>query len=115
MDDSKYNGATHIAEIMGAVMRPASSPDSEMLNVVAEFSLQLTSYQQMIINRLQLLIHHPDVPDEQKEMIKAFIPQYQKLKRYHDSMAYIHRTIEAMSLRKFWSNESMKGQVLKNQ
>lgn len=109
------HGATQIADIMSNVLRPVSSPDSEMLTVVAEFSLQLTAYQQMTINRLQMLVFDSRVPEDQKQMIEAFVPQYQRLKRYHDSMAYINRTIEAMSLRKFWNDQSMKGQVLKNQ
>lgn len=115
MTELQQNGAMKIGEMMAELMRPASSPDHEILTVVAKYSLQLSPDQQRILNRLQMLALDTRIPKEQKKMLDTFVGEYQVLKRYHDTMRYIDRTVEAMALRRFWSADAMRGQVIKQQ
>jgi len=115
MEVNQENGAMKIGEMMAELMRPASSPDHEILTVVAKYSLQLSPDQQRILNRLQMVALDTRVPVIQRQMLDTFVSEYQVLKRYHDTMRYIDRTVEAMALRRFWSQNSMHGQVIKQQ
>jgi len=108
-------GSEEIAEILSTVFRPADNPDESTLRLVAEYSLQLSLRQQFILNRLEILSLDNRIPNNEREKLEKFIANFQKLKRYNETLRYIGQTIEALSLRKFWSMDAMKGQVLKQQ
>jgi len=105
------NAAIKIADDMARFMKPASSSDAEILNTTARYSLQIRPDQHLILNRLEMLIHHPLMPNSGKDAIRAFIPIYQEMKRYHDSMPFIGRAIEAISLKKAWDMGAITGNI----
>jgi len=111
MEKTEKNKALEVADIMAQVMEPQQSEDHEILSIVAQYSLQLRSDQQMVLTKLLILAQNPDVPIEQKKIIQSFVDNYQSFKRYHDTLPYIGKTVEALSLRRFWSNTSMQGIV----
>lgn len=102
-----------VAELMATFLRPSASSDEETLRMVAQYSLQISPRQQMTINRLQMLAMDPKVPQFERERVVAFIRSWMETKRYHDTMPFIGRTVDALSLRRFWSQDSMKGSVIK--
>lgn len=106
------NASAAISDIMAKFMRPATSTEAEILEVVARYSLQIRPDQHLILNRLQMLCFNPNVPESAKQAIEAFIPLYQDMKRYHDTLNYIGRTIEALSLKKFIEAKSIQGQIM---
>lgn len=110
MEDVK-NGAMEIAEILSQELVVGSSPDHEILQTIAEYSLQLTVQQQMVLNRLYMLAQDPRVPASFKKDVEKFIPHYKETKRYHDTMQYIGRGVDALALRRFWNHQSMGGNV----
>lgn len=113
MEEEKMNNsALGIAGLMAEHMRPAGSPETEMLDVVAKYSLQIRPDQHYVLNRLQMLVHDKRVPENTKQAIEAFIPIYTNMKRYHDTLPFIGRAIEAMSLKKFIEAKSIQGQVM---
>jgi len=107
------NKSMKVAELMAQFLRPSASSDEETLRMVAQYSLQISPRQQMTINRLQMLAMDPKVPLFERERILTFIRSWQETKRYHDTMPFIGRTVDALSLRRFWSQDSMKGSVIK--
>lgn len=106
------NGAIQIADLMAQVMKPASSAEQEILDTVARYSLQITPEQHFVLNRLQVVAVSKPLPELAKRTIEAFIPAYQEMKRYHDTLPFIGRTIEAMSLKRFVETQSIKGNVM---
>lgn len=111
-EEQTTNSALSIADTMAQFMRPASSPETEMLDVVAKYSLQIRPDQHYVLNRLQMLVHDTRVPDTAKQAIEAFVPIYAEMKRYHDTLPFIGRAIEAMSLKKFIEAKSIQGQIM---
>lgn len=109
------NAAMKISELMTSFMRPSVSADREILDLVAQYSLQLSHEQQMILNRLQMVAMDERVPAMQRMMIGEFVEKYQQTKRYHDTMMYIGRAIDSFSLKRFMDNQSIKGQIIKTQ
>lgn len=107
------NGAVKIGDLMANMMKPSASAEAEILGVVAKYSLQLRPDQQLVLNRLVMVTFNNQVPAEQKLAIKAFVIEFCETKRYHDTLEYIGRTVDAMSLRRFMDNQSIKGQVVK--
>jgi len=106
------NSATAIADLMARFMSPAQSTEAEILSVVARYSLQIRPDQHKVLNRLQMLVFNPYLKKEAKQAIEAFVPLYQDMKRYNDTLNYIGRTIEAMSLKKFIEAKSIQGQIM---
>jgi len=113
--NAENNEALKIADIFADALRPSQSADSEILNIVAKYSLQLRLDQQQVITKLLLLTHDSRIPDQARKQIQVFIPDYMTNKRFHDTLPFIGRTVEAMSLRKFWNQDAMKGQIIKTQ
>jgi len=106
------NSATAIADMMAKFMSPAQSTEAEILAVVAEYSLQIRPDQHKVLNRLQMLIFKDTLNDNAKKAILEFVPMYKNLKRYHDTLPFIGRAIEAMSLKKFIEAKSIQGQIM---
>jgi len=106
------NSATAIADLMARFMSPAQSTEAEILSVVAEYSLQIRPDQHKVLNRLQMLVFKSQMNDAGKRAILEFVPMYKNLKRYHDTLPFIGRTIEAMSLKKFIEAKSIQGQIM---
>lgn len=104
-----------IAEMEAKEFNQADSADKEILDVVAKFSLQLRLDQQMVLNVLQMVAIDERVPPIQRKKIDSFVEQYMVLKRHSDSLPFIMRVVESLSLRRFWSQDAMKGQVIKTQ
>jgi len=112
MEETK-NAAAKIADLMSTFMEPVGSSDKEILDTVARYSLQISPEQHLVINRLQLLCLDERVPEKVKRALESFIPQYQEMKRYHDTLPFIGRTIESLSLKRFLDQQSIKGNVTK--
>jgi len=85
-----------------------------ILQIIAEYSLQLGQRQQLVLNRIYMLSRDPRVPQSFRDNVLDFIKHYKETKRYHDTMPYIGRGVEALSLRRFWSQNAMHGAVNKN-
>lgn len=111
MEKTEKNKALEVADIMAKVMEPMQSEDHEILSIVAQYSLQLRSDQQMVLTKLLILSDNPHIPEKQKHVIEKFVENYQSFKRFHDTLPYIGKTVEALSLRRFWSTTSMQGIV----
>jgi len=110
----KMNKAIEIAESLTRDLVPASSPDHDILQIIAEYSLQLGQRQQLVLNRIFMLSRDARAPEQFRSDVLAFIQHYKETKRYHDTMPYIGRGVEALSLRRFWSQNGMHGAVNKN-
>lgn len=106
------NSAVAISDLMARFMRPSSSSEAEMIELVARYSLQLRPDQQLVLNRLQMLAYDTRIPKEVKESIEAFVPMFMETKRYHDTINFIGRAIEAFSLKRFIDSKSIQGQVV---
>jgi len=111
MAEKFHNSALAISEMMAKTISAGQSPEAEILAVVADYSLQLTPVQQKILNKLQILALHPKISQHGKDQIKLFVESYMKMKRYHDTLNYVGRTIEALSLKKFIEAKSIQGIV----
>lgn len=111
-EEKQNNAAIAIADTMAQFMRPAGNAETEMLDVVAKYSLQIRPDQHYVLNRLQMLIHDIRLPEHAKQAIEAFVPIYAEMKRYHDTLPFIGRAIEAMSLKKFIEAKSIQGQIM---
>jgi len=113
MDKEKIpNAAIGIADLMGKHFSSNQSAEAEILGIVADYSLQLRPDQQKVLGRLQMLALHPKMSEGGKKQLEAFIQNYKNLKRYHDTLNYVGRTIEALSLKKFIESRSIQGQVI---
>lgn len=113
--NEQYNGAEHIADILSRVMTPQESGDAEILRTVAEYSLQLTPDQQRTMLMLYSFAENEKVPSKERVMIINFLENYKVLKRYHDTLIPMVKLSEGLALKRFWSNESMKANVMKGQ
>lgn len=111
--EEKTNNNIEIGNLMSSMMRPSGSPEAEILDVVAKYSLQLRLDQQFVLNRLTMLAFHPLISNEQKKAIEVFVSVYCDTKRYHDTLEYIGKTVDSMSLRKFMDSQAIKGQIIK--
>lgn len=111
--DSNTNGAIEIGNLMADMMRPAGSADAEILDVVAKYSLQLRLDQQQSLNKLAMEQFNELIPIIERRKIENFVPMYCNLKRYHDTIEYIGKAVDAMSLRRFMDSQAIKGQVIK--
>lgn len=107
------NKSLRVAELMGKMLRPSASSDEETLRMVAQYSLQISPRQQMTINRMQVTAMDERVPLAKRNTITQFLSDWMETKRYHDTMPFIVGTVDSLSLRKFWSNDSMKGNITK--
>lgn len=115
INDSKENKAIEIADIMGRFMKPASSSDEALIRTVAEYALQLTPSQQMVLNKLRIAALNQNMNNAARDAIFAFIPAYERTKRYHDSNYHIIAGLEAVSLKRWVDQRSIQGQVIKAQ
>jgi len=109
------NAAMNIADLMAQFMRPSSSTEREMLDVITEFSLQIRPDQHFALNRIQMLEFDPRIPEIERIKISQFIPMYMRTKRFHDTIPYILKFVDSYALRGFWKDQSIRGQILKNQ
>ena len=107
------NAAERFAEMLGKTFHAGSSPESEMLNIIAKFSLQLTGRQQYRILQYISLAHDEDVPQKTREHILVMLNHYMKYKKHHDTLPIMVRLADAMSLRKFMNG--IDGKVNKMQ
>lgn len=115
MNEREENKAISIADLMGKNLRPAPNSDEALIRTIAEFALQLNPLQQFVLNRLNTEIGaNISVPEDERNKIKIFIPDYERSKRYHDSAFQINEALGAISLKKWLEVGNIKGQVNKN-
>jgi len=112
---SNQSNSNDVSDIMSKVFQPTPSGDHEILEIVAKYSLQVSPRQQFALNRLRIIANDSRVSSEMKQTILDFIEDWQNMKRYHDSLPFIGRTISDMSLRRWVEGGQMKGQVIKTQ
>lgn len=111
MGEKIHNSALAISDMVARTVSAGQSPEAEILGVVADYSLQLSPVQQKILNKLQILALHPELSEHGRKQINSFVENYMKMKRYHDTLNYVGRTIEALSLKKFIEAKSIQGGV----
>lgn len=91
------NLAARIAEDEAMEDEIMRTPERETLDIVAEYSLQISpDILRVLMNLHARIICNPLVPDVQKQHLLDGLAFYRTHKRYHDTMGPLIRIIDAM-------------------
>lgn len=99
------NLALKIAEERAKNTSLMASPEREILDTVAEYSLQFNAEQLEVLHGIFLrIILNKRVPLRERDNVQQFINFVKTNKRYHDTMFFLTDAIDAMHYKKAVDN-----------
>lgn len=116
-ENNNDNLALKIAEERAAATSQMRSPEREVLDTVANYSLQFTSEQlEVLFNLKARVLLNKLVPEQAKKDVQAFIEFVKEHKRYHDSLFFVMDTVNSMHFKKMIeAGGGVKAQVIKTE
>jgi len=99
--ENNDNLSLKIAEERAAATSNMRSPEREVLDTVANYSLQFSSEQLGVLFNLEArILLNSHVLEQAKKDVKAFIEFVKEHKRYHDSLFFVMDTVNSMHFKK---------------